>query len=139
MLKQDRKPRYFEMTDVGIQVALYADVAVAAGCVGCHNGHPKSPRHDWVLGDVMGAATWTYPRSTVSDRELRIGIAQVYDAIERAYRAYLDKARRFAEPPSIGPGWPERGQRRLPDADTFMAAVKAASATAILNIAVLLR
>jgi hypothetical protein len=35
-------------------VAVYADVASVEACVSCHNGHPKSPRSDFKLGDVMG-------------------------------------------------------------------------------------
>ena len=35
-------------------VAVYADVASVEACVACHNGHPKSPRNDFELGDVMG-------------------------------------------------------------------------------------
>jgi hypothetical protein len=138
-LRQDRKPRYFEMTDDRLQVALYADVAVAAGCVACHNAHPATPKRDWQLGEVMGATTWTYPRPVLSDHELRTGLAQVVDAIEEAYRTYLDKTRHFTEPPAIGPFWPGTGERRLPDPETFMAAVKEECAAAILNTAVLLR
>jgi len=35
-------------------VAVYADVANVEACVTCHNSHPKSPRRDFKLGDVMG-------------------------------------------------------------------------------------
>ena len=35
-------------------VAVYADVASVRACVSCHNGHPKSPKRDFELGDVMG-------------------------------------------------------------------------------------
>ena len=35
-------------------VAVYADVASVEACVSCHNNHPKSPRKDFKLGDVMG-------------------------------------------------------------------------------------
>lgn len=138
-LKRDRRPRYFAMPDLDRQVALHADVAVAEGCVTCHNEHPRTPKKDWVRGDVMGATTWTYPAALVTERELRAGLAQVYAAIEEAYRAYLDKTGRFADPPVIGAEWPGKGRRRLPDAETFMAAVREASALAVLEGAVLLR
>lgn len=138
-LKQDRKPRYFAMPTLQVQVALYADVASAPGCVSCHNEHPKSPKTDWRLGDVMGATTWTYPRAAISDRDLRHGIAQVYDAIEEAYAAYLDKMRHIPDPPAVGTTWPEKGRRQLPDTMTFMAAVKEATASQILDLAVLLQ
>ena len=35
-------------------VAVYADVANVEACVACHNSHPKSPKDDFKLGDVMG-------------------------------------------------------------------------------------
>lgn len=34
--------------------AIYPDIAVTRGCVNCHNGHPKSPKKDFALDDVMG-------------------------------------------------------------------------------------
>lgn len=40
------KDRYF--------TAVYADRAVSDACVGCHNKHEESPRHDFKLGDVLG-------------------------------------------------------------------------------------
>jgi adenylate cyclase len=138
-LKQDQKPRYFEMPSLQVQVALYADLAVVPGCVSCHNEHPNTPKRDWKLGDVMGATTWTYPRPVVSDRELRQGIAQVYEAVGRAYATYLDKTRQFREPTSIDSRWPEKGRRQLPDVETFISAVKDATAPSILDMAVLLQ
>jgi hypothetical protein len=136
-LKHDRKPRYFEMPSLQLQVGLYADLAVAPGCVSCHNEHPNTPKRDWKLGDVMGATTWTYPRSTVTDRELRQGVAQVYEAIAGAYATYLAKTQRFRDAPLTGGHWPEKGRRQLPDVETFVAAVKDATAASILNTAVL--
>ncbi len=41
--------------------AVYADTAVAPACVGCHNGHPDSPRSDFTLGDVMGGVVVRIP------------------------------------------------------------------------------
>ncbi len=65
ILKQPDKPhtgfvqtggrRYFQ--------AIYPDVAVAQGCVGCHNAHPNSPRRDFRLNDVMGGIVITVPVS----------------------------------------------------------------------------
>jgi Protein of unknown function (DUF3365) len=45
--------RYFQ--------AIYADMAVAQACVGCHNAHPNSPRRDFKLNDVMGGIVITLP------------------------------------------------------------------------------
>lgn len=42
-------------------MALYADQAVSAACVNCHNGHTESPRHDFKQGDVMGGVVVTLP------------------------------------------------------------------------------
>jgi hypothetical protein len=50
-------PYYAEETlrDRRFFTAVYADPAVAKGCVSCHNQHPDSPRHDFVLNETMGA------------------------------------------------------------------------------------
>ena len=40
------KDRYF--------TAVYADRAISDACVGCHNKHEESPRHDFKLNDVLG-------------------------------------------------------------------------------------
>lgn len=45
--------RYFQ--------AIYADVAVAQACIGCHNAHPNSPRRDFKLNDVMGGIVIILP------------------------------------------------------------------------------
>ncbi len=34
--------------------AIYPDIAVTRGCINCHNNHPRSPKKDFVLDDVMG-------------------------------------------------------------------------------------
>ena len=43
--------------------AIYADRAVSQACIGCHNAHPDSPRHDFKQNDVMGAIMITVPLS----------------------------------------------------------------------------
>jgi PAS domain S-box-containing protein len=40
---------------------LMGDRATARSCVDCHNGHPKSPRHDFKPGDLMGGLEITIP------------------------------------------------------------------------------
>ena len=45
--------RYFQ--------AVYADRAVTQACIGCHNAHPKSPKRDFRLNDVMGGIVITIP------------------------------------------------------------------------------
>lgn len=48
---------YYEserLGDTTYFTAVYPDKAIAPACVQCHNQHASSPRHDFVLGDVMG-------------------------------------------------------------------------------------
>jgi hypothetical protein len=57
------KNHYEEETlgDTRYFTAVYADTAVAAACVTCHNEHKDSPRRDFKLGDVMGAVVLRIP------------------------------------------------------------------------------
>jgi len=41
--------------------AIYPDIAVTPACVTCHNGHPKSPKHDFKLHDVVGGIVVSIP------------------------------------------------------------------------------
>jgi hypothetical protein len=41
--------------------AIYADVAVSQACVSCHNTHPKSPKKDFHVGEVMGGLVIEFP------------------------------------------------------------------------------
>jgi cytochrome c553 len=41
--------------------SIYADLAVTPACVECHNAHPKSPKRDFKLQDVMGGVVVTLP------------------------------------------------------------------------------
>ncbi len=43
--------------------AIYADRAISQACIGCHNAHPDSPRHNFKQNDVMGAIMITIPLS----------------------------------------------------------------------------
>ena len=43
--------------------AIYADRAISQACIGCHNAHQDSPRHDFKQNDVMGAIMVTVPLS----------------------------------------------------------------------------
>ena len=42
---------------------VYADLAVTTACVECHNSHPKSPKSDFKIGDVMGGLVISFPLS----------------------------------------------------------------------------
>ena len=41
--------------------AVYPDIAVTPACVTCHNAHPKSPKHDFKLYDVIGGIVVNVP------------------------------------------------------------------------------
>ncbi len=41
--------------------AVYPDIAVTPACVTCHNAHPKSPKHDFKLYDVIGGIVVSVP------------------------------------------------------------------------------
>lgn len=41
--------------------AVYADTAVAAACIKCHNAHKDSPRDDFKMGEVMGGVVIRIP------------------------------------------------------------------------------
>jgi hypothetical protein len=40
---------------------IYPDLAVSQACVACHNSHPKSPKKDFQVGDVMGGLVIEFP------------------------------------------------------------------------------
>jgi adenylate cyclase len=119
-MRRDRLPRHFFMDDVKVNTAMFPDVAVAKACVDCHNGHADSPKHDWKVGDLMGAVTWTLPASRYSEAEAMATIAALRKGFREAYVAYVDKAKKFSSPPEIGKKWPNDGYC-LPDPDIFMA------------------
>lgn len=41
--------------------AIYADRAVSQACAGCHNTHPRSPKKDFKMNDVMGGLVIEIP------------------------------------------------------------------------------
>lgn len=118
-LKQTLKPQFFYLADIQMQVAMFSDVAVSEGCIQCHNEHGQSPKHDWKLNDVMGATTWMYPAASVSMEELVKTLAALHQGFQEAYGAYVEKARKFANPPAIGERWPAEGYC-LPSPEVFM-------------------
>jgi hypothetical protein len=131
-IRASGKPRFFAMPDRS-QVAMFPDVAAAAPCVSCHNKHKDTPKKDWKLNDIMGAATWVYQGDQVSRDEYRLLMANLYAAIEESYSDYLRKAATFKEPPSIGADWPSKDKRVLPDSKTMMDAVYAATSSVALT------
>lgn len=56
--------RYSEIVTIGKErnfQAIYADRAVTQSCIGCHNTHPRSPKKDFKLNDVMGGILISIP------------------------------------------------------------------------------
>lgn len=41
--------------------SIYADLAITQACVSCHNDHPRSPKRDFKLNDVIGGLVLTLP------------------------------------------------------------------------------
>lgn len=104
--------------DTQLHTALFPDIAVAQACADCHNGSADSPKHDWRVGDIMGATTWSFPRDSVTPEELLEIVAVLRGAFRDTYAQYLEQTRSFAEPPEIGEQWPRDGYH-LPSADVF--------------------
>jgi adenylate cyclase len=119
-LRKTGEPEFFNATDIGRFTAIFADRAVAPGCVSCHNEHPESPKTDWKLNDIMGATTWSYPKERVSLEELVQIVAALRASFAAAYDAYLAKAATFSKPPEIGDKWPAEGYF-IPSKRAFLA------------------
>ena len=55
---------YIGTTEIGNRFyfqAIYPDIAVTPACAGCHNAHPKSPKRDFKLFDVIGGIVVSVP------------------------------------------------------------------------------
>lgn len=119
-LERDLAPQFFLDDSTGRYTAMFPDIASAQPCVKCHNEHPKSPRKDWKLNDVMGATTWSYARKDVSVDELVTILAAYRASAIESYEAYLKKTAAFAPDarPQLGERWPTEGMF-LPDVATF--------------------
>jgi len=58
---------YIGTTQIGNHTyfqAVYPDIAITPACVTCHNGHPKSPKHDFKLYDVIGGIVVSIPMNS---------------------------------------------------------------------------
>ena len=90
---------------------MYPDYASAKACVTCHNEHEKTPKKDWVLNDMMGATTWSYPRKEVSVAEVLRYTTVLRSAALETYGLYLTKLTTFkASPvPVVATQWPKEG------------------------------
>lgn len=118
-LRATNNPEFFNATDIGRSIAMFADVAIAPACVSCHNEHPNSPKTDWKLNDILGATTWSYPKDKVTIEEVLQIIAALRSGFAAAYDGYLTKAATFEKPPEVGERWPRDGYY-LPTREAFM-------------------
>jgi hypothetical protein len=118
-MRRDRSPRHFFMEDVKANTAMFPDLAVVQACVDCHNRHVDSPKHDWKVGDLMGATTWTLSANDFSSTDALDTIATLRKGFRDAYAAYVEKVTKFSSPPEIGKKWPSEGYY-LPDPGSFM-------------------
>lgn len=125
-IKEDQKPQHFYEEDQKLYTSMFADLAVAAPCVNCHNDHKSTTKTDWKLGDVMGATTWQYPSDSLSYKEA-IGVINAYrNGTKDVYNAYLKEIAAFkidSTKPAIGRIWPSKGFY-LPTAEVFIDSVR---------------
>ncbi len=124
-IKKDQKPQFFYDDDQKLHTAMFADLASAAACVTCHNKHPQTSKSDWVLGDVMGATTWQYPKDSLTYKETVAVLNSYAKGTVDIYKEYLDEIKAFkdSEKPEIGKKWPAEGNY-LPTAEVFLDSVK---------------
>ena len=118
-IKEDKQARFFFAEDTELYTAMFPDFASVQPCINCHNKHPESPKQNWELNDVMGATTWSYPKSEVTHDELLDVLIALRKAFRDAYSLYLEKTSTFTMPPEIGEKWPRDGYF-LPSVDRFM-------------------
>jgi adenylate cyclase len=123
-IRETRAPESFYAKDTALYVVMFPDVASSEACVDCHNQHKESPKHDWRVGDIMGATTWSHPSSQVSIGEILDMSEALHAGVERAYGMVLDELSRLPKKPRIGPHWPREGYQ-IPNQETFMAEVRA--------------
>ncbi|GAA6181909.1 hypothetical protein NBRC116594_33470 [Shimia sp. NS0008-38b] len=132
-VKLTRAP-VFAKDEIAGHVAMYPDLASVTPCVRCHNEHPDSPKKDWVLNDVMGATTWTYPSTYLSTEEFWSVVEAMFSAVSKTYVSFLAKTAQFSKTPMLGTQWPEAARYHLPNNEVFMAAVRAKAAPELIRI-----
>lgn len=133
-MREDKKPKFFHDEASELKTAMFPDFAMAKPCVDCHNKHPETMKTDWVMGDLMGATTWTYPQDSLSFDELKAIITAYRQGVETAYSAFLDEVKGFKEHPvpEIGNKWPAKGYY-LPSTEVFLDSIKQMASVQTLN------
>ncbi|VAW97875.1 hypothetical protein MNBD_GAMMA23-2508 [hydrothermal vent metagenome] len=123
-MRQTGNNQFFYDDDVQRYTAMFPDKVVVKACSRCHNEHPKTPKDDWQMRDIMGATTWAYPHEYVTRDELSVVITELRKAFNKAYIAYLDKVATFKNKPNVGNKWPVDGYF-LPSAKVFLSRLEA--------------
>ena len=118
-IKTTGEPQFFFDESTARYTAMFADIASSKACVTCHNEHKDTPKNDWVLFDIMGATTWTYPKEYVTRDEIALVINGLRESIRTTYNAFVLKAESFDSPPVIADKWPEEGYF-VPRSDVFI-------------------
>lgn len=133
-MRIDSLPKHFVDPSSGEQVSMFPDYAGAGPCVSCHNGHEKSAKVDWELGDIMGATTWSYPEDSVTTDEFMAMIDAYREGVSVVWSKYLEELEGL-EPeqrPAIGHAWPKDGLY-LPDHATLRDSIDRLSSPRILS------
>lgn len=131
-VKTTRDAIFFYVEDAARHAYMAPDVALVKPCVTCHNEHDESPKDDWVIDDVMGATTWTYPKSAVGYKEALDILAALRSGFRQAYQEVLNEAKQMKNSPEIGEKWPKDG-RYLPSISVFMTEVTRRSSANVLG------
>ena len=132
-LKATEQSQYFYEQDTARYYYMAKDVAISSVCVSCHNDHKDSPKTDWLLNDIMGATTWSYPEQQVSYPELIAITVAYYKSVESAYSTFLEKIKHFkGNKPAVNEQWPNKNFT-VPTLAAFMAEYEKHAGAVILN------
>ena len=110
-IKNNQQPTFFYDEDTKRYIGMFPDFASAGACVSCHNDHPDTPKKDWMLNDIMGATTWSYPRDSLTTNEL-MGWIKIYKhGTLETYNKYLEAISTFQDnpKPKIAEKFPAEG------------------------------
>ena len=134
-MRANPTPRHFKDPASGDVIGMYPDWASAQACVTCHNEHERTSKSDWVLGDLMGATTWSYPEDSVTTDEFIAMLEAYRSGVAEVWSAYLAEIVSLPESdrPAIGTSWPAEPAWGVPDAATFQDSVMDLSAPALLG------
>jgi len=119
-IKEKKKPQFFYDDNTKRYTAMFPDYASVQACVTCHNKHIQSPKKDWMINDIMGATTWTYPKDSLTTNEV-LKLINIYKkGVNNVYGNYLAEVKDFKsnDIPNIGNEWPSRGYY-LPSLETW--------------------